>query len=69
MGELKLFVVGQESGNPDEWTELIDYSVVIARDEDDAAKIAGLGFRRYIIEISLESPRLILSHAAQSDDT
>ena len=37
--KLKLYVVGQLSGDPSEWTDSCDWSLVLAENEDQAMSI------------------------------
>lgn len=54
---LKLFVLGEISGNPDEWQEYCGHAIVIARTKEEALSLHdGYG---YACEISLDRPMLI----------
>lgn len=39
-GELKLWVVGQWDGDPEEWSDLGGYSIVLARNADEAKAVS-----------------------------
>ena len=53
MGELKLFVLGEYSPNPDEWAENGEIALVVARDKDEAMALYPI---RPATEISLNHP-------------
>jgi hypothetical protein len=38
--KLKLFVVGESSGNPDDWSEHGGYSIVLAADSSEAESVS-----------------------------
>jgi hypothetical protein len=42
MGDFKLFVVGESSGNPDDWSEWGDRAFVIARSKEEALSLADM---------------------------
>jgi len=39
--QMKLYVVGESSGNPDDWSEWGGYSIVLAQSPEDAIDVAG----------------------------
>jgi hypothetical protein len=55
---LRLFVVGEESGIPREWTCWYR-SLVVARDASEAASIAGTGENVPIAEVVFDEPMLL----------
>jgi hypothetical protein len=62
MAELKLFVVGESSGNPDEWRDSGGRVLVIATDPAEALSLIpeGESARLYTpIEVSLVNPALL----------
>jgi hypothetical protein len=58
VGSLKLFVVGQKSANPDEWSALFDRALVIAHDAAEAVELSGLKSGD-CAEIDLATPQLL----------
>ena len=57
MNGLKLFVVGESSGNPDDWHAFGGYSLVLAMSPEEATRLAG---DYPAVEVSLDKSRLLL---------
>lgn len=55
--ELKLFVVGESSGNPDDWSEFGGYELVIARGPQEAMEMAVSPGPA--TEVSFDKPRVL----------
>jgi hypothetical protein len=53
----KLFVCGESSPNPEDWSAWSEYSIVIAKDEKEACEISG---DMFATEIALEKPMLLV---------
>lgn len=59
----KLFVVGETSGNPDDWFPWNPYrAIVLARDADEAQEVAGHSFRA--TEIPMDRAVMLMSESA-----
>jgi hypothetical protein len=59
MGELKLYVVGERSPNPDEWDGGVSWALVIARDADEAGRLApeAVGLP---LEVAFDKPKVLI---------
>ncbi len=58
MDVLKLFVVGQKSSDPGEWSPLSDYAIVLASDKDEAIRLSQLPSNA-VAEIPLSIPMVL----------
>jgi len=57
--KLKLFIVGESSGDPNEWnTRTVARAIVIARTPEEASNIAE--FSTMAIEIPFDEPKLLM---------
>jgi hypothetical protein len=59
MNELKLFVVGEPSGRPSDWPIMCDRAFVIARDADEARKIARRDTDSPVAEVLFDEPTVL----------
>ena len=67
MENLKLFVVGESSGDPNDWDDWDDRAIVIAHDGNEAIALSGLGCHN-VAEIKLESPIVLERYDAGVGD-
>jgi hypothetical protein len=67
MEKLRLFVVGQTSSDPDQWSPWFDRAIVIARDEEEAISLSGLNCDR-VAEILLDRPMVLESVESHADE-
>jgi hypothetical protein len=65
VAELKLFVVGESSPNPDEWHSMMR-SLVVAKDETQAIEISGVSGPA--TEIILDEPKVIFFDREYEND-
>jgi hypothetical protein len=56
--KLKLFVVGQLSGNPEEWTDLGTRAIVAAYSPEQAVEMAGCG--HCVAELDVREPGVLV---------
>lgn len=63
---LKLFIVGETSGNPDDWDDYTSFSLVYAHDEDEARSLVGddIDERHVAAVLFPEVPGVIYTHSA-----
>jgi hypothetical protein len=59
MSKLKLFVVGESSGNPENWSEWGDRAFVIASNEEEALLLVGDLCGPSVVEVSCDKPILL----------
>jgi hypothetical protein len=59
IGELRLFVVGERSGNPTEWDGSLPWALVIAHDAAEASRLAADASGQPI-EIPFRAPTQLL---------
>lgn len=57
--KLKLFVVGESSSNPNDWSEWGDRALVMARTESEALQMAGDLCGGPVAEVICEKPMLL----------
>ncbi len=59
--DLKLFVVGESSGDPDEWSGLCCRVVLLAESPEAAARMAleAAGIDRPVYEVGADVPRIV----------
>ena len=63
----KLFVVGERSGNPDDWSEWGGRAIAIASSPEEAAELVGdLQDDRLISELDMTTPRLLVNFHSPS---
>jgi len=60
--ELKLYVVGETSGDPAEWSEWGDRVLVIARSAEEAMELGGINCAA---EIPLRTPMIIYRESSR----
>ena len=59
----KLYVVGEETSDPENWSVWSEYALVIATDEADARRLAGQGDAICVTEILMDrSIHLVSMH-------
>jgi len=58
VGGLKLFVVGEESGDPSLWDTYPDRSLVLAHDAEEARRLVGNGAP--VAEVMGETPCVLM---------
>lgn len=63
--EMKLWVVGELSGDPNDWNDLGFRYLVVARNESEAEKIAGITCGA--IEVTVNRPMLLSSYQSDAD--
>lgn len=61
MEELKLFVIGESSGNPDDWTETGRRVLVAARNAAEAESMAPSLARIGVSELNVKKPHILFS--------
>lgn len=59
MGGLKLFVVGERSPHPDDWSEFGGWSLVIAKSTEEALAIVGDLGHGPATEVDMSKPSLL----------
>jgi hypothetical protein len=59
---LRLFVVGESSGNPEEWSEWGSWSIVFAKSPEEAIAECGDLHGDEIAEVRAESAGIIFTH-------
>lgn len=59
----KLFVVGESSPDPENWSIWSEYSLVIAKGEDEARRLAEKDGETPVAEIPLTAPLYILTQS------
>lgn len=65
---LKLFVVGESSPDPGEWSIWDEYVLVIAADEAEAIKLSERGERECVCEIPMDKPLYLVGMRAPGWD-
>ena len=55
---MKLFVVGNESPDPEEWSEWNEVAIVVAETAEEAKKLCAFGEQR-VAEIPMDKAQLI----------
>ena len=53
MSEMKLWVVGKKSPNPDDWTIWTEYSLWVAETEERVRELSGCGQFEYVTEVDM----------------
>jgi hypothetical protein len=64
-GKLRLFVVGELSGDPDKWGEWGERTLVIANDEQEAASLAEAGTDA-VTEVAFVRPCALMTDKGRS---
>ena len=67
MGKFRLFVVGEDSADPGEWSEGNDHAIVVATDESEATKLAAMP-GRVATEIPLDRPIVLATFESPGAD-
>ena len=57
---LKLYVVGETTADPKEWSMWSEYALVIAANETDARRIAERGDDASLAEIPMDKPLFLI---------
>jgi hypothetical protein len=65
MSQLKLFVVGESSGDPERWSEYSERVFVIAADKEEARAIAGDLVADVAAEVELSKPGMLAYRRAE----
>lgn len=60
----KLWVVGESSSDPDDWSEWGYYELVIAKDREEALKVAGRKNEDYVAEVLMDKAKYLTFHAS-----
>jgi len=60
MNGLKLYVVGERSGNPADWPVECARAYVVARDPEEARALARMGDDEPVAEVAPEEPMVLL---------
>ena len=62
---LKLYVVGEHSGDPDNWSEWGARAIVVAHDPKEAASMVDFSYTA--TEISLDKPQVLMIETPHKD--
>ena len=65
--QMKLFVVGESSGNPDDWSEWPIRALVIAGSADEAIALSET-FGPLAVEVSFEKPGILFKDESGASD-
>lgn len=68
--ELRLFVVGESSGDPNEWRWLGTLRLILARSQEEAIELAGGPyFNSEAAEVQAKEPTVLFTYENQGDET
>lgn len=56
---MKLFVAGEDSPNPDNWSKWSEWSLIIAQTAEEASRLDGLN--RPCVEVSMEKATVLVT--------
>jgi len=63
IAKYKLFVVGNSSPSPDDWSIWNEVAIVIAKDEAEARGLADVCSLGEVAEIPLDGPKLLIQES------